>query len=100
MPLVYQPAVQQGITIEAPIYDEIVNASPVNVRGSTTLMPTNGRLHFVLFRPTGSKVGEGDFSLQSSGQGSTFNVDLPFTAPEEATALELEISERDTAAPR
>ena len=95
VPLIYQPAVQQGITIEAPTLDEIVNASPLNVRGSTTLMPTNGRLHFVLFRPTGSKVGEGDFSVQSSGQGSTFNVDLPFTAPTEATALELELSERD-----
>jgi len=86
---------QQSITINEPTHDQVYSSSPLRVRGSTTVFPQRGVLHFVIRRSGGPKVGEGDFPISPSGSGSTFDSLLPFTQPNEATYLDVEISDRD-----
>ena len=58
------------------------------------MYPTNAQLYFAIRDPSGTKIGEGYFSVQQNGNGSTFGSDVPFTAPSGQVVLELEISDR------
>lgn len=85
----------QSIRIDEPTRDQVYNSSPIRARGATTVFPQRGQLHFVIYRAGGSKVGEGDFPVSQNGSGSSFDHTLNFTAPNVATYLELELSDRD-----
>ncbi|NJN16587.1 MAG: hypothetical protein HC822_10090 [Oscillochloris sp.] len=82
----------QTITIETPPPGTTVG-SPVVITGRTTQMPANGQLFYLVRDQVGAVIGSGQFGVNSSGSGNSFNASINFNLPAQGGQIEIDLFE-------
>lgn len=91
-----QTELPQEITIESPPPGTVVG-SPVVLTGRTSRFPLEGKLNYMFFDTSGTRIGAGAFDVNgTAGQPATFNVSLAFNLPAPGP-IRAELYERNAA---
>jgi hypothetical protein len=90
------PAPQRTITIESPGPGAMVASSPLVVSGRTSYFPHEGSLLYRITADDGTILGQGSFQVTGTlPNPATFSVQLDFDEPSAATAMQVEVYDRD-----